>query len=406
MNGEPVSTRSQRVWPSQAITIGKATIELRAVTSPEGNASLPPAIEVIREYLPAEILRERRYQIVRPVARGDMGAILGAIDQTTGRSVAMKVMLEQNDGNDVERFIEEAKVTARLEHPNIVPVHELSVNEQDQVFYTMKFVRGVTLREVLQLLARADASSVEKYPVTTLLTVFQKICDALAFAHSRGVIHPDLKPENVMFGDYGEVLVMDWGTREISRLGRAGWGRTPRDAGGGGTAGYMTMPGAILGTPHYMAPEQARGEVDKLDARADIYSLGAILFHILALRPSVFAKTASEVVEMVGRGEIEPLASAAGQALLHLPNGRIPRSLAAVACKALALDPAERYQTDQPADGYRPMHGGVSHQRRKRGSVEAAHSPRPASSQSGYRRRRQPGPPHHPLRHFSDPALR
>ncbi len=128
----------------------------------------------------------------------------------------MKVMLDSADEADVLRFIAEAQITGQLEHPNIVPVHELGVDENEQPFYTMKFVRGITLRKVLELLATGTAGPVKKYPLPALLTIFQKVCDALAFAHSKGVIHRDLKPENIMLDDFGEVLVMDWGLAKIS----------------------------------------------------------------------------------------------------------------------------------------------------------------------------------------------
>ena len=110
-----------------------------------------------------------------------------------------------------QRFTQEAKVTGQLEHPNIVPIHELGVDDQGCPYYTMKLVHGVTLKDVLDRLARREPAALAAYPLTTLLTIFQKVCDAVAFAHSRGIIHRDLKPENIMLGDYGEVLVLDWG---------------------------------------------------------------------------------------------------------------------------------------------------------------------------------------------------
>ena len=125
-----------------------------------------------------------------------MGAILDARQRATKRTVAMKVMLDTGDEAAVLRFIEEAQVTAQLDHPNIVPIYELGVDEQDQLFYTMKMVRSITLKKVLELIAQSVPETVKKYPLPVLLTVFQKVCDALAFAHSKGVIHRDLKPEN------------------------------------------------------------------------------------------------------------------------------------------------------------------------------------------------------------------
>ncbi|MEI9898734.1 MAG: serine/threonine-protein kinase [Chthoniobacter sp.] len=172
---------------------------------------LPAAQAAVRRLLPDELLAQKRYAIGTQVARGGMGAIMQARQQATQRDVAMKVMLESQNEDGVLRFIDEAQVTAQLEHPNIVPIYELGVDEQDQLFYTMKFVRGITLKKVLDLLEQGVPETTKKYPLSALLTIFQKTCDALAFAHARGVIHRDLKPENLMLGDFGEVLVMDWG---------------------------------------------------------------------------------------------------------------------------------------------------------------------------------------------------
>ncbi len=341
VNGRPVNA-PVRLWPNQKVQIGAATIELRRVKSlPPDEVSLPPSAAAVQRLLPEELLREKRYEIGSVVAQGGMGEILNATDQTTRRDVAMKVMLSQSNAHNVLRFIEEAQVTAQLEHPNIVPVHELSVNAQDQVFYTMKYVRGVTLREVIDRLADGHPQTLEKYPLAALLTVFQKICDALAFAHSRGVIHRDLKPANIMLGDFGEVLVMDWGLAK--RLDRKSGVNVSDGAFEDDVPILATLAGSVLGTPQYMAPEQAAGEVESLDARADIYALGAILFHLLALRPAVAGNSAREVVDKVARGAIDDLEKYARTRLPHLPGGRIPDSLVAVVRRAMSLAPAERY---------------------------------------------------------------
>lgn len=343
VNGRPVTT-AVRLWPNQKIQVGSVSIELRRLKTVSPDVSLAPSAAVRREILPEEFLREKRYEIDGVVAEGGMGAILAAKEATIERTVAMKVMLDASSPDDLVRFVAEAKVTGQLEHPNIVPVHELGVDENDQVFYTMKFVRGITLRKVLESLAEEDEATVQKYPLGALLTIFQKVCDAIAFAHSKGVIHRDLKPENIMLGDYGEVLVMDWGLGKV--LGQTGGNASVNDEAARELiralpAGTATMTGSIMGTPQYMAPEQARGEVETLDARADIYALGAILFHLLALRPSVEGSEVMAIVERVAEGRIEPLDMKAKHP--HLPSGRVPASLAAVVHKAMALDPARRY---------------------------------------------------------------
>ena len=157
-----------------------------------------------------------RYEVGPEIARGGMGAILAARQPAIRREVAMKVMLRDASAHDRLRFIEEAQITGQLEHPNIVPVHELALNEHGQPYYTMKLVKGSTLKKILKLLAQGRCrETVAKYPLAALLTIFQKVCDAVAFAHAKGVIHRDLKPANIMVGEYGEVLVMDWGLAKI-----------------------------------------------------------------------------------------------------------------------------------------------------------------------------------------------
>ncbi len=339
------------ITPGQNVRLGDVALVLRreAVT-------LPTEAPAGHTAIPAEVLATQRYAIGAQVARGGMGTILDAQQAAMKRRVAMKVMLEGAEDADIARFVDEAQITGQLEHPNIVPVHELGVDEQGQLFYTMKFVRGITLKKVLELLAAGTEATVKKYPLSALLTIFQKTCDAVAFAHSRGVIHRDLKPENIMLGDFGEVLVMDWGLAKV--IGSAETiGTATRDSGRLGS----TMAGTIMGTPQYMAPEQARGEVETMDHRADIYALGAILYHLLALRPSVSGDDAWAMVDKVARGQIEPLDSpprrqgakgdktsdplASWRLGGHLPGGRIPDSLAAVMRKAMALDPAARYRS-------------------------------------------------------------
>ncbi len=252
------------------------------------------------------------------------------------------------------RFIEEAQITAQLEHPNIVPVHELGIDGQGQVFYTMKLVQGITLKKIIELLQKGTPEIGVKYSLPALLTIFQKVCDAVAFAHAKGVIHRDLKPANLMVGSFGEVLVMDWGLAKLinstgpqpANAGTHLVDSARRDQG----ENFSTLDGSVMGTPHYMAPEQARGEIDQLDARTDIFALGAILYHLLTLRLPFTGKNVSEIIEKITTDA--PVAApvsfnknALPKALAHCPGGLIPDSLSAVCMKALRHEPAQRYNS-------------------------------------------------------------
>ena len=232
-----------------------------------------------------------------------------------------------------------------------MPVHEAGLNERGEVFYTMKFVKGTTLRQVLRELGDGDFAARARHPLEELLTVFQKVCDAVAFAHARGVIHRDLKPENIMLGDFGEVLVMDWGVAKVISPSDPHRPTAPSPpsspdlmAGAGGEfAEVVTMAGTVLGTPHYMSPEQARGEVTSLDARSDIFALGAILFELLTLQHAIAGESAPQILANAAAGRH----AAVPEELYvpHAPAGRVPAALLAVAQKAMARDPAARYAT-------------------------------------------------------------
>jgi serine/threonine protein kinase/WD40 repeat protein len=392
VNGQRV-TESTRLWPNQKIKVGGATVELRRLKSEASlDQSLAPQTAAVRQLMPEEFLRDKKYDIGGIVAQGGMGAILDAREATIERTVAMKVILDNPSTEDLARFVDEAKITGQLEHPNIVPVHELNVDENDQLFYTMKFVQGVTLGLVLRRLREGDADTIGKYPLGTLLTIFQKVCDALAFAHSRGVIHRDLKPDNIMIGDFGEVLLMDWGLAkrivdcQLSIADLQPLAAVIADQSAtGNRKSEMTLAGSILGTPQYMAPEQARGEVENLDARSDIFSLGAILYHILCLRPPFQGDTVEDILAQVRAGKVVPASrrtakrktrsspppkpveadhaatleqppgaplpvagvsveAEASDVCPHLPGGLVPASLEAVVLKAMAAEKGDRYQ--------------------------------------------------------------
>ncbi|MEI9894675.1 MAG: protein kinase [Chthoniobacter sp.] len=338
--------------PDQRIRIGEAHLVLDFVAD-----SITDSGEVkVRRTSNAEMHHGRNYVISRTVARGGMGVIKSAHEATLQREVAMKLMLDDSKPAAHDRFCQEAQVTAQLEHPNIVPVHELGINPDGKPFYTMKLVRGISLKRVLELLGSEDADTIRQWPLSTLLTVFQKVCDALAFAHSKGVIHRDLKPANIMLGEYGEALVMDWGlakllSREEHRTSKLkppplADADTQHPSEAEATTIGPTLSGTVMGTPQYMPPEQANGEVEMMDERTDIYALGAILYYILTLRPPFHGRSSAEIVQNVRAGRIIPFAEAcAKKRLPHWPGGRLPESLAAVALKAMSFERADRYPT-------------------------------------------------------------
>jgi serine/threonine protein kinase len=196
------------------------------------------------------------YELGAPIARGGMGTVYRARDRRLERDVALKVMnAPAPTPGEVERMRNEARILARLEHPGIVPVHDLGLLPDGRLFYVMKLVRGRRLDKAM-----------EAQPLHVRLRTFGRICEAVAFTHAQGIVHRDLKPENVMVGPFGEVLVLDWGVAKILT----------------GTSPTADLHGTVLGTPGYMSPEQARGETERIDERTDVYALGAILDYLVA----------------------------------------------------------------------------------------------------------------------------
>jgi serine/threonine protein kinase/formylglycine-generating enzyme required for sulfatase activity len=299
-----------------------------------------------------------RYRLKGEVAQGGMGIILRVWDEDLRRHLAMKVMLDEQEGaaSRLSRFLEEAQVTGQLDHPGIVPVHELGIDARGRVFFTMKLVKGKTLEHVLEAVRHGD----DGWSVTRALSVVLRVCEAMAFAHEKGVIHRDLKPANIMVGRFGETYVMDWGLARV--LGKKDTKdirpqpnesvsavRTDRRIGAGAKpdSSLLTMDGDQVGTPAYMPPEQARGDLERIGPHSDVYAVGAILYHLLSgqvpyVEPDTHA-TPWAILAQVLAGPPKPL---------HTLTKDVPAELIAICERAMERDPKQRYasMTDLASD--------------------------------------------------------
>lgn len=267
-------------------------------------------------------LSATKYTIVKELARGGMGTVYLAEDRDLARQVAVKVLnVPLVDEDNRQRMLREAQVIARLEHPGIVPVHDVGTLDDGRIYYAMKYVRGRRLDEYV-----AEAGS-----INDRLRKFQAVCDAVAFAHSHGVVHRDLKPQNIMIGAFGEVLVLDWGVAKIIRDAQFASSEdetlklkpvSPQEQ----QSDAPTTDGTVIGTRNYMSPEQARGEIQLVDERSDVYSLGVILYFLLSKQ--------------------QPQSSAADSPVRRPRelNPKISKQAEAVCLKAMAQDRAERYE--------------------------------------------------------------
>ena len=261
------------------------------------DASWSLLVERLRRHAPST----PRYRVDGVLGSGGMGTVYRVWDETLRRSLAMKVMRPaatdepSQDARALGRFVEEAQITGQLEHPGIVPVHELGIDDDGQVFFAMRRLSGNELKVELDALAGLSGSERDS-AVARVLTSLLKACDAVAYAHSKGVLHRDIKPANIMLGRFGEVYVVDWGLAKV--LGSKERHRerlTPQHDGSvadlqlerdvipstGSSSMLHTLDGSVLGTPAFMPPEQGRGEIDALDETSDVYSMGAVLYNTL-----------------------------------------------------------------------------------------------------------------------------
>jgi eukaryotic-like serine/threonine-protein kinase len=282
-----------------------------------------------------------RYRIDGEIACGGMGAVLKGRDPDLGRDVALKVLRESFRDNVemTRRFVEEAQIGGQLQHPGIVPIYELGTFGDHRPFFSMKLVKGDTLAQLLA--GRQDPSD----GLPKFLSIFESIAQTVAYAHARGVIHRDLKPSNVMVGSFGEVQVMDWGLAKVLPRGGivddAQAGKMAKEetviatARSGSADSDLSKAGSVLGTPSYMAPEQARGEIERVDERADVFALGSILCEVLTGQPAFTGRNSGEIQRKAALGDL-------ADAMARLDASGADAELIALAKDCLAREPEDR----------------------------------------------------------------
>jgi serine/threonine protein kinase len=333
---------------------GDGAQSLRALSSVDGDvrallASLPTANTTQRvdppaaeagPHVPQPPSPDPRYRILRQHAKGGLGEVFVAEDTELHREIALKEIQRKHadDADSRARFLMEAEVTGKLEHPGIVPVYGLGRHRDGRPFYAMRFIKGDDLKCAIEQFHRS-AEGFDSLAFRQLLRRFLDVCNAVAYAHSRGVLHRDLKPANVMLGKYGETLVVDWGLAKVVGREAAGGAKVAEGEASlravlGGSS--ETVDGTTVGTPSFMSPEQAEGALDALGPATDVYSLGGVLYCLLTNRPPAHGADLGEVLRKVRRGEVPPARQL---------RADVPRALEAICRKAMALHPAHRYET-------------------------------------------------------------
>lgn len=322
MNGEKDKTSNNQMYDRMVGHLGDFMSKVIAENDVEPPKSLYRELDKITD----------RYTTGKLIASGGMKEIYEVEDRKTGRQVAMAIVKQLKSKELIEQFIQEARITAKLEHPNIMPVYDIGIEKSGQAYFTMKLVTADNLGTIIKNLRKRNKEYQKKYPLTRLLEIFSDICDAVAFAHSKGILHLDLKPDNIQVGDFGEVLVCDWG---LSRF-------KPELVNHEDTVEYLngqlTIHGQVFGSPGYMSPEQAYAGRETLDKYSDIYSLGCLLYTFLTLKPAYEGDSVEGILEKTAKGYFTKPSKVTTSRL-------VPEALEAVCEKSMEYEKNDRYSS-------------------------------------------------------------